>query len=103
MELDNSRTIVLPIGLEEYNSIIGCRKSCRKYLDNLIEQYPELFPITITKGYSFSGLIGKSTKQQNLLRRRIRIKHPLNKYDDYLLHPCFVIPYLRGDWIFRPN
>ena len=98
MSMNISRTIVLPIDEDEYNSLITNRLQYRKKIDALIEQHPEIFPEHITKGYSFSGM-SVNTEKSDTLRRLIRIKHRINKYDDYLLHPCYEMPYLRGKTI----
>lgn len=95
MSINISRTIVLPIDEKEYKNIITSRLQYRKKVDALIEQHPEIFPVHITQGYSFSGMSVNSQKSATP-RRIIRIQHPTNTYDDYLLHPCYEMPYMRG-------
>ena len=96
MTLPLHRMIVLPIDQIEYDSIIDSRPQYRAKLNCLIARYPELFPPTISQGYHFVGL-SKNHIKLPIKRRIIRIKNPLNNYDDYLLHPCFIMPYLRGE------
>ncbi len=89
------RTIILPIDKDNYNELVNNRKNYRKKIDELIEQYPELFPPQIIKGYRLVGYSNNVLKSP-IKRRMIRIKHPFNNYEDYLLHPCFLMPYQRG-------
>jgi hypothetical protein len=42
---NKSKQICIFIGEEEYNRILGDATAFRQYLDGLIEQYPELFPV----------------------------------------------------------
>lgn len=95
MSILPTRTIILPIDEKDYTSIIGNKGLYRKKINNLIDTYPELFPMEITRGYNF---IGHATSNLKLpvVRRIIRIKTPFNSCNDYLLHPCFIMPYLRG-------
>jgi len=95
MNCSKSRTIILPMGSEKYHQIIDDKKKYKKELDALIEQYPEIFPANIGQGYSFLGY-SKNPSKLSIARRLIRLKNPLNEYEDFLLHPCFVLPYLKG-------
>jgi len=95
MESQPNRTIVLPIGQQEYHQIVNDRRLYKKYLLSLEERYPEIFPCGMRRGFSFTGY-SKNVSKLPICRRIIRLKNPLNIYEDYLLHPCFVLPYLRG-------
>lgn len=95
MEDHKARTIVLPIGREEYQQIVGNKKAYRKRLSQLLEEHPEIFPEGMAGGFSFSGC-SRNMSKQPLRRRLVRLKKPLNPYADYLLHPCFCMPYMRG-------
>jgi len=95
MQIPFMRTIVLPIDEKEYTPIVDNKEVYRKKLDTLIEVYPELFPEQITHGYYFIGY-AKNRMKSSIARRIIRIKTPFNSYNDYLLHPCFIMPYLKG-------
>lgn len=89
-----NQTIILPIAENQYYEIIQNPSNFRKCLDELIFQYPEIFPLNIQKGYSFVGW-SKSSEKMKIPRRIIRLKKPF-KRQDFLVHPCFVMPYLRG-------
>ena len=95
-DLQINRTIILPIAEKKYYQIIDNKILFRRKLDFFQEQYPELFPASIINGFRFVGY-SKNDKKLNIRRRIIRIKKPFNSYEDYLLHPCFVLPYLKGN------
>jgi len=94
-KMRESNTIIIPIDENEYNKVIHDRTTYRKVLDNLIARHPEIFPFFISKGYSFLGW-SKSKVKTNLARRIIRLNHSGGTNLDYLIHPCFEMPYLRG-------
>jgi len=95
MEEKKHRTIVLPIGKEEYHQIVDNKPLFRKRLLDMLSKYPEIFPQRITTDFSFAGY-SKNEIKLPIRRRIIRLKNALNTYEDYLLHPCFVLPYMRG-------
>jgi len=90
-----NRTIILPIDEIEYHQIVNNKKMFSKKLSFFIEKYPELFPVEIALGYHFVGY-SKNALKHTIVRRLIRIKTLFNTYEDYLIHPCFVLPYLKG-------
>ena len=90
-----NRTIILPISEEYYHQIIDNKVLFKKELESLFEKYPEIFPTAISAGFRFVGH-SKNDSKLNIRRRIIRLKMPFNTYEDYLLHPCFIMPYLRG-------
>jgi len=91
MTANGRQTIIIPIDEAVYNRIINDTILYKKYLDNLIDTYPELFPIPLfTKSYTLNGFCSLNSKCC-IKRRRILIA---NK--NYLIHPCFIMPYLRA-------
>ena len=54
-DLQINRTIILPIDKEEYNQIIDDKNLYRRKLDFFQAQYPELFPVSISRGFRFVG------------------------------------------------
>lgn len=91
MTANGRRTIIIPIDEEVYNRIIQDVSLYKTYLDDLIANYPELFPISLfTKGYALNGFTNITAKC-NIKRRRILIGN-----NNYLVHPCFMMPYLRA-------
>jgi len=93
MEEKTSKTIIIPIGARDYDKIIGSPVKFQNHLAGLIEQYPEIFPVEIVFGYILYGW-AKPCKKVPVRRRRIFLKYGKQ---EYLIHPCFVLPYLRGN------
>ncbi len=52
----------------DYAALVADRRAYRQYLDEQIEQHPELFPVDIQQGYRFHGLV-RSLRQQLETRR----------------------------------
>jgi len=89
-----TKRICIPISREEYEQIFPDIAEFRKYLDNMIAQYPELFPSSINEGYKLNGFLPESKKMKGIILRRIRLKS--NKEDVYTISPSFVMPYMTG-------
>lgn len=84
------KTICIPVVDEEgYAELVKDLERFRLYLDEVIEQYRELFPKAIERGYSFHGY-SISQKQGQLMIRRIRV---IETGEVYQLRPDFVMPY----------
>ena len=92
MDVNSSQTVIIPIDAAPYEQIIGSRKYFQNYLDKTIVCYPELFPSSIQQGYILKGW-AKPCKKILLQRRRIMLKATR---EELLIHPCFVLPYLKG-------
>ncbi len=71
---NKSKQICIYIEEEEYNHILGDAKAFRMYLDGVIEQYPELFPVMIQQGYTFHDILPESKKLPGICFRRIKVK-----------------------------
>lgn len=93
MDYTNCKTIIIPIDAPVYEQLIDKKNEFQSYLDKLIDSYPELFPRTIDAGYILKGWT-KPCKKIVVKRRRIFLK---NSGEEFLIHPCFVLPYLRGN------
>jgi hypothetical protein len=87
------KTICLPIadGVD-YDQLVKDRKKFRLYLDQLIAQHPELFPVEIVQGYCFHGF--RTSAKLGLVSRRIRL---VSNGEAYQLRPDFVMPYMIGE------
>lgn len=86
------KTIIIPIDETKYLSTIKDSKQFKQILWELIARYPELFPTPIQEGFIWKGWSKPSTKF-DIARRQIRL---ISTGEQYLIHPCFVFPYLRG-------
>lgn len=68
------RTIRLPLAESEYDRFLTDRAYAKARLDELYEDYPELFPDAFPWGYALYGFTEPSIKQE-LSCRRIRLDH----------------------------
>jgi hypothetical protein len=86
------KTICLPIPEgQEYEALVRDTKAFRHYLDQLILDHPELFPVGIEEGYCFHGFVYSARMQ--LTTRRLRL---LKTGQAYQLRPDTVMPYMVG-------
>ena len=86
------KSICLPVAIEaEYKAIANDNNTFRQYISQLLDQYPEIFPVEVKKGFSFHDWV-ISSKQQ-LPMRRIKLKE---NREVYQLRPDFVMPYMIG-------
>ena len=69
-----SKQICIFIDEEEYVRILIDVKAFRQYLDGMITQYPELFPVTIQQGYILHDILLESVKIPGIRLRRIKVK-----------------------------
>ncbi len=86
------KSISLPVASEaEYKIIINNNNTFREYILQVLEKYPEIFPIEMKRGFSFHDWV-TSSKQQ-LPMRRIKLKE---NGEVYQLRPEFIMPYMIG-------
>lgn len=92
-----SKRICLPIDQDQYARIVADPAAFRQCVDGLIGQYPELFPATITDGYSLDGLLPISRKMPDIRLRRIRVADSEDSKETvFVIVPSFVLPYRVG-------
>jgi hypothetical protein len=84
-----NRTICLHFSQQIYDEIISNAKKFRKFLDESIAQYPELFPPEIKQGYRMKDSYW--SKKQLVTIRRIEIAGI-----SYTIRPSFLTPYMTG-------
>jgi hypothetical protein len=90
--IKGDKSICLPVASEaEYKLIITDNNLFREYILQVLEKFPEIFPIEIKNGFSFHDWL-ISSKQQ-LPMRRIKLKE---NGDVYQLRPDFLMPYMVG-------
>jgi len=75
---------------EKYEQVIDNPFEFRKYLDTIINLYPELFPVTISEGYQLKD--SRYSKKLGLRIRRIETRDG----QSWSIRPSFVTPYLSG-------
>jgi len=93
-----SRTICLPIGEEEYRSIVATPQSFRSWLWACFERFPELFPEKFAKGFELADR--RTAKKLQLPLRRIQLRDGAR----FTIRPSFVTPYCaaRTDEVENP-
>lgn len=80
----------MPCTTEKYEEIIDNPAEFRSYVDDIINLYPELFPVTITAGYQLKD--SRTSKKLGLRIRRIETRDG----QSWSVRPSFVTPYLSG-------
>jgi len=86
------RTIRLPLSESEYDRFLSDRAYARTRLDELYEDFPELFPEAFPWGYAFYGFTEPSIKQE--IRCRRICLDPGQAV--FTITPAFVMPYMTG-------
>jgi len=84
-----NRTICLPFDQTAYQQCVSDAKVFRKFIDEQIELFPELFPIEVSDGYRMKDIY--YSKKQAISIRRIEIKDI-----SYTVRPSFIMPYMVG-------
>lgn len=86
------KTICLPIPANvDYKAFVEDTAAYRVYLDEMIEEHPELFPADIKEGYTYHGFV--ESGKLHLRTRRICLK---SRRAAYQLRPDTVMPYMIG-------
>lgn len=93
-----TKRITLPIELESYNPMVNDSAAFRKWLDQMIEQYPELFPEDLAAGYLLHDILPASVKMPGVRLRRIRLYQDDAEGQAQVLTiaPSEVLPYMTG-------
>jgi hypothetical protein len=92
-----SKRICLPIERTDYERIWANPVGFRQWLDPLIAQYPELFPATISQGYTLHDILPASKKLPAIRLRRIKVTDAtLPGGNVFAIAPSFVLPYMVG-------
>lgn len=86
------RTIRFPLAESEYERFLTDRSSAKARLEELYEEFAELFPDAFPWGYAFCGYTEPSIKQQ-LLCRRIRLGQGCTVFT---IAPAFIMPSMTG-------
>jgi len=84
------RTIILPIGQEEYEQIITVWPKFRAWVDEQYRLNPEIFPELFERGYKLHD--DKTSEKNKVITRRIKLRNG----QVWTLHPGFVMPYMTG-------
>jgi hypothetical protein len=93
-----TKRICIPIEQDDYQAIVEDSAAFRTMLDEMIANYPPIFPAEIGQGYKLNGWAPSSKKMPDVRLRRIAL-HTLNEEGEkqvYNIAPSFVMPYMIG-------
>lgn len=90
--------VILPITCDMYQETATDRERFRRWLDEMIGKYPELFPQEIEKGYTLHDFLPASTKLPDVRFRRIKLRVVNEAGKQQVLTICSsdVMPYMTG-------
>jgi hypothetical protein len=93
-----NKRITLPLTMEKYQEIVGNYRAYRKWVDEMIAQYPELFPKEIAGGYTLHDERA-SEKMEGVRLRRIslKVRDGAGKKQVFTIAPSGVMPYFAGN------
>jgi hypothetical protein len=95
-----SRQICLPLDRETYHRIWDDARAVRLLVEDLVIQHPELFPKSMTQGFTLCGKLPPSQKLAGVCLRRVRVTQTDEvgqaTTQDFFLRPSFVLPYCCG-------
>ena len=86
------RQICLLLSREEYDVIWSDANKVRKRVEQMIDQFPELFPDGIKQGFSLTGFLPESRKMPGIRLRQIRLRDGRR----FTLRPGFVMRHMTG-------
>jgi hypothetical protein len=94
-----TKRITLPTSLSAYNELSAHTKLFRQHLDEMLKEYPELFPADISQGYKLHGMMPASTKMPDVQLRRMQLKalDEQERLQVFTVAPCDILPYMTGD------
>jgi len=92
-----NKRITLPLPMEQYQEIVENCRAYRKWVDEMLAQYPELFPKEIVGGYTLHDE-RSSEKMAGVRLRRIslKIRDSAGKEQVFTIAPSGVLPYFAG-------
>jgi hypothetical protein len=90
--------VILPIEYGEYQETMSTPTRFRSWLDEMIVNYPELFPCEIEQGYRLHDTLPASVKLPDVCFRRIKLKAKNEAGEQQVLTVCSsdVMPYMTG-------
>ncbi len=89
------KCIILPIALALYRQLVHDEKLFRSHLDQMIEQYPELFPAQIKQGYRLHDKrASKKLPEVSLRRIKLNALDEKGKPMVRTIAPSAVLPYM---------
>lgn len=94
----SSKRIILPIELARYKPMLTDSTAFRRWLDQMIGLYPELFPPEIGAGYVLHDILPTSVKLPEVRLRRIQMcqADAAGQAQVFTIAPSAVLPYMTG-------
>jgi hypothetical protein len=88
----------LPIEPEVYQRILGDPHLFRVELDEVMAEFPELFPAKMAGGYQLHDMLPASKKMPDIRLRRIKIAagETPGQAEVFTIRPSFVLPFMTG-------
>ncbi len=90
---NKTKQICLPIDKDEYAQMMDESVLFRSELEELIAEFPELFPQNIVSGYTLHDILPSSKKMPEIRLRRIKLN---SDQEVFTIRPSFVMPYMTG-------
>lgn len=90
--------VILPVAYDRYQEVAIDSRRFRHWLDEMIDNYPELFPEEIADGYILHDLLPASAKLPDVRFRRIQLKaaNEAGQYQVLTICTSDVMPYMTG-------
>ena len=82
-----AKQIVMPMTRQQYDEIWSAAPRVRAFVDQVLLEFPELFPAGMTEGYVLHGCDRASRKLEGVRLRKI----VLSNGSSYWLRPSFVL------------
>lgn len=91
------KRLTLPIEMERYQTLVPDPAAFRRWLDEMVQHYPALFPAAISQGYTLHDA-RTSVKLPEVRLRRIKLAQPdlQGRAQVFTIAPSGVLPYLTG-------
>jgi hypothetical protein len=86
--------VILPIAHAEYQQLSSDPNQFRRWLDEMIVENPELFPVEIETGYTLHDILPASAKLPGVRFRRIKLKAGAQQV--LTIGSSDVMPYMTG-------
>jgi len=88
----------LPIEPEDYQRVLYDPQAFRAELDELMVEFPELFPAAIERGYKLHDILPASKKMPDIRLRRVKVTASDTPFKEevFTIRPSFVMPYMTG-------
>lgn len=98
LERKPARQIIVPLNKEAHELILGDAELCREWLERMIVQYPERFPVDIQVGYTLHSILPESKKMPGERKRRIELKarDEKGRRQVYTIAPSYLMPHMTG-------